>query len=60
MDDPETLKINALIDWEYVGFFPQYLEAPIYKRLGPSATIDGEPDDVPRLLHFLNPPSRFK
>lgn len=52
--DPETLKINAIIDWEYAGFFPEYFEAPFYKRLGPSGAIDGEPDDVPRLLHFLN------
>lgn len=52
--DPHTLKINAIIDWEYAGFFPQYFEAPFYKRLGPSAAIDGEPDDVPKLLQFLN------
>lgn len=52
--DPETLKINAIIDWEYAGFFPPYFEAPFYKRLGPSAALDGEPDDVPRLLGFLD------
>lgn len=52
--DPETLKITAIIDWEYAGFFPEYFETPFYKRLGPSGAIDGEPDDVPRLLHFLN------
>lgn len=52
--DPHTLKINAIIEWEYAGFFPQYFEAPFYKRLGPSVAIDGEPDDVPNLLQFLN------
>lgn len=55
--DPETLKINAIIDWEYAGFWPPYFEAPFYMRLGPSVAIDGEPDDVPRLLGFLDPDS---
>lgn len=51
--DPVTLKINAIIDWEYAGFFPQYFEAPFYKRRGPSVALDGEEDDVPKLLEFL-------
>lgn len=33
--DPQTLKINAIIDWEYAGFFPPYFEAPFYERVGP-------------------------
>jgi hypothetical protein len=32
---PDTLKINAIIDWEYAGFFPAYFEYPFYNRLGP-------------------------
>lgn len=52
--DPETLKINAIIDWEYAGFRPPYFEAPFYTRRGSSVAIDGEPDDVPRLLRFLD------
>lgn len=51
--DPNTLKINAIIDWEYAGFFPPYFEAPFYKRIGPSVALDGEEDDVPKLLEFL-------
>ncbi|KAJ5953633.1 hypothetical protein N7454_000529 [Penicillium verhagenii] len=57
--DPKTLKINAIIDWEYAGFFPEYFEAPFYKRRGPSVALDGEPDDVPQLLQFLNSRSRL-
>ncbi|KAJ5737350.1 uncharacterized protein N7483_002475 [Penicillium malachiteum] len=51
--DPDTLKIKAIIDWEYAGFFPEYFEASFYKRIGPSSALDGEPDDVPLLLDFL-------
>ncbi|KAJ5471992.1 hypothetical protein N7539_008561 [Penicillium diatomitis] len=51
--DPHSLKINAIIDWEYAGFFPKYFEFPFYKRLGPSIAVDGEQDDVPKLLQFL-------
>ncbi|KAJ5249290.1 hypothetical protein N7468_000741 [Penicillium chermesinum] len=51
--DPDTLKIRAIIDWEYAGFFPQYFEAPFYERLGPSVPIGGEKDDVDDLLEFL-------
>ncbi|KAJ5551390.1 hypothetical protein N7535_000660 [Penicillium sp. DV-2018c] len=51
--NPHTLKIRAIIDWEYAGFFPQYFELPFYKRLGPSSAIDDEPDDAPELVRFL-------
>lgn len=51
--DPDTLKIRAIIDWEYAGFFPRYFEAPFYERLGPSVAIGGEKDDVNDLLKFL-------
>lgn len=51
--DPNTLKINAIIDWEYAGFYPEFFEVPFYKRLGPSAAINGEVDDTPELMNFL-------
>lgn len=51
--DSHTLKIKAILDWEYAGFFPQFFEAPFYKRLGPSSAIGDEVDDAPRLLRFL-------
>ncbi|GMG12009.1 unnamed protein product [Aspergillus oryzae var. brunneus] len=52
--DPETLKIKAIINWEYAEFFPAYFDYPFYKRLGPSMALEGERDDVPELLQLLN------
>ncbi len=51
--DPDTLKIKAIIDWEYAGFYPAYFEMPFYARLGPAVAIDGEVDDSEKLLDFL-------
>lgn len=51
--DPNTLKINAIIDWEYAGFYPPYFEWPFYNRVGPSCAIKGEHDDSLSLLDFL-------
>lgn len=28
--DPETLNVKAIIDWEYVGFFPAEFEAMFF------------------------------
>ena len=53
--DPETLKINAIIDWEYSGFYPEIFESRFYKRFGPSVAINGEIDDASELLAFLRP-----
>ncbi|KAG2415482.1 hypothetical protein HFD88_006673 [Aspergillus terreus] len=50
---PETLKIRAIIDWEYAGFFPEYFEWPFYERRGPSVALDGEHDDSADLLRFM-------
>jgi hypothetical protein len=38
----------------YVGFTPEYFEAPIYERLGSSVAIGEENDDVKELLNFLD------
>lgn len=51
--DPDTLKIRAIIDWEYAGFFPPHFEFPFYNRLGPSSAINDEIDDSLDLLQFL-------
>lgn len=51
--NPNTLKINAIIDWEYAGFYPGFFEAPFYQRHGPSVAIYGEVDDMPELVKFL-------
>jgi serine/threonine protein kinase len=52
--DPVTLKINAIIDWEYAGFYPPFFEWPFYNRLGPSVAINNEVDDSAQLVNFLN------
>lgn len=51
--DPETLKIQAIIDWEYAGFYPAYFEGQFWRRPGPSVALEGEEDDVQRLVRFL-------
>ncbi|CAJ2502970.1 Uu.00g103640.m01.CDS01 [Anthostomella pinea] len=51
--DPTTLKINAIIDWEYAGFYPSRFEYPFYHRAGPSSAINDEVDDSIDLLQFL-------
>lgn len=51
--DPETLKVKAVIDWEYAGFYPQDFEAMFFRRLGPSVALDGEIDDEERLLKVM-------
>lgn len=53
--DPETLRIKAIIDWEYAGFWPDYFEWPFYQRPGPSSARNGEVDDSDKLLRFLQP-----
>ena len=34
--DPATLKINAIIDWEFAGFFPKCFDVPFYISPMPS------------------------
>ncbi|KAK4223607.1 kinase-like domain-containing protein [Podospora fimiseda] len=51
--DPDTLKIKAIIDWEYSGFFPPEFERTFYTRPGPSIALEGEVDDVNTLLTVI-------
>ncbi|KAI1174943.1 kinase-like protein [Nemania sp. FL0916] len=51
--DPDTLKVNAIIDWEYAGFYPAHFERPFYLRPGPSVALKDETDDSFQLLEFL-------
>jgi len=51
--NPRTLKIQAIIDWEYAGFFPEHFEWLFYERRGPSIALDGEHDDSAELLQFM-------
>jgi aminoglycoside phosphotransferase len=56
--DPDTLKINAIIDWEYAGFYPARFEWPFYTKLGPSLPGIDEVDDSFELLEFLKSQSK--
>ncbi|KLU86779.1 hypothetical protein MAPG_05789 [Magnaporthiopsis poae ATCC 64411] len=47
--DPYTLRIKAIIDWEYAGFFPAEFDRPFYLRPGPPVALHGEFDDVAML-----------
>lgn len=51
--DPQSLKIRAIIDWEYAGFYPAFFEKKFFERLGPSIALDGEKDDSDALLNYL-------
>ncbi|KAK4149177.1 kinase-like domain-containing protein [Chaetomidium leptoderma] len=51
--NPDTLKIAAIVDWEYAGFYPEYFEFPFYRRKGPSVALDEEEDDSNKLLDYL-------
>ncbi|KAG6041480.1 hypothetical protein E4U41_004057 [Claviceps citrina] len=51
--DPETLKIKAIIDWEYAGFYPREFEGMYFRRPGPSAAIGDEHDDAADLVNIM-------
>ncbi|KND86416.1 hypothetical protein TOPH_08962 [Tolypocladium ophioglossoides CBS 100239] len=51
--DPSTLRIKAIIDWEFGGFWPEWFERPFWKRPGPSVALEGEEDDVQRCRDWL-------
>ncbi|KJR87267.1 uncharacterized protein SPSK_01927 [Sporothrix schenckii 1099-18] len=51
--DPETLKINAIVDWEYAGFWPEWFERPYWTREGPGAPLEGELDDIDQGREWL-------
>lgn len=51
--DPDTLKIKAIVDWEYGGFWPEWFERPYWEREGPGAPLEGELDDVVRCREWL-------
>jgi hypothetical protein len=50
---PDSLRIRAIIDWEYAGYWPEGYERPFYKKLGPSIALENEEDDAGDMLHFL-------
>lgn len=51
--DPDTLQINAIIDWEYAGFWPPAFDLPFYERPGPSVAQENELDDSDAVVQFF-------
>ncbi|KAM4056075.1 phosphotransferase enzyme family protein [Hirsutella rhossiliensis] len=51
--DPATLKVKAILDWEYAGFFPKEFEGMFFRRPGPSAALEGEVNDERELLEVM-------
>ena len=51
--DPQSLKIRAIIDWEYAGFYPKEFKGAYYKRPRPSVALDSEYDDAAKLFEFI-------
>jgi Ser/Thr protein kinase RdoA (MazF antagonist) len=51
--DPATLKVRAVIDWEYAGFYPIEFEGMYFRRPGPAAALEGEADDDERLIQIM-------
>lgn len=51
--DPETLKITAIIDWEFGGFWPEWFEREFWTRRGNSYALEGEEDDSEQCREWL-------
>lgn len=51
--DPSTLKVNAIIDWEYSGVFPEVFEGMFFRRPGPAVAQEGEANDEQKLLDIM-------
>lgn len=57
MIDPATLTVNAVIDWEYSGFFPEEMEFPFWK-LGREASFDEE--HCQKMIDLLDAPGELR
>ncbi|KZZ87792.1 Protein kinase-like domain protein [Moelleriella libera RCEF 2490] len=44
----------AVIDWEYVGFYPVEFGAQYFRRPGPLVAFEGEMDDTGDLLDIMS------
>lgn len=52
--DRENLKIKAIIDWEFAGFYPPEFDRPFYKRPGGSIVLEGDVDDIDELKTLID------
>lgn len=51
--DPNTLKIEGIIDWEYGGFWPDYFESPYFQDPRPSGAQFRNEAENAQLEEFL-------
>ena len=55
--EPNTLKVKAILDFEYAGFYPKDFDSSFYLRPGPSCALKGEYNDVEdlksRMRHLI-------
>jgi hypothetical protein len=51
--DPGTLRIRAIVDWEYAEFFPENFKWAFYKKKGPLIALEDEQDDAAESLLFM-------
>ena len=49
----KTGKVEAIIDWEFAGFYPSFFEAPLWRA--PYYEIEDDLEEIGRLLAFLEP-----
>lgn len=52
--DPEILKIAAIIDWEYAGYWPAFFETPFFRDPRPSGAQARDLTNTARLVDFLS------
>jgi hypothetical protein len=51
--DPETLKVMAVLDWEYAGYYPMKFEGMFFRRPGPSVALEGEANDEDYIIETM-------
>ena len=49
----KTGKVEAVIDWEFAGYYPSFFEAPLWRA--PYYEIEDDPEETGKLLEFLEP-----
>ena len=53
----KTGKVEAIIDWEFAGFYPSFFEAPLW--LAPYYETEDNSEEIGKLLDFLEPTAQI-
>ncbi len=51
--NPETLKIEGIIDWEYAGYWPAFFESPYFRDPRPSGAQFRDDSENRQFVAFL-------